>query len=57
VDNAIVGTRPDRESGARSRMGYAIQASYHAHAELEGNALAGNPRPMGTFNFAVISDR
>jgi hypothetical protein len=56
-DNAIVGTRPDRESGARSRMGYAIQASYHAHAELEGNALVGNPRATGTFNYAVISDR
>jgi hypothetical protein len=57
ADNTVVGTRPDRESGARSRMGYAIQASYHAHAELEGNALVGNPRPTGAFNFAVISDR
>jgi Right handed beta helix region len=56
-DNAIVGTRPDRASGARSRMGYAIQASYHAHAELEGNALVGNPHATGTFNFAVISGR
>jgi hypothetical protein len=56
-DNTVVGTRPDRKSGARSRLGYAIQASYHAHAELEGNALHGNPRPTGTFNFAVISGR
>jgi Right handed beta helix region len=56
-DNAIVGTRPDHESGARSRLGYAIQASYHAHAELDGNTLVGNPRATGTFNYAVISDR
>ena len=56
-DNAIVGTRPDLGSGVRSRMGYAIQASYNAWAELEGNALVGNPRPTGTFNFAVISER
>ena len=56
-ENTIVGTRPDRESGTLSRLGYAIQATYHAHAELEGNALAGNPRPTGTFTNATISVR
>ena len=56
-DNAVVGTRPDPASGARSRMGYAIQSGYYARAELKDNALARNPRPMGAFTNSTITDR
>ena len=56
-DNAVVGTRPDPESGVRSQMGFAIQSSYHARAEVEGNALARNARAMGTFTNATITGR
>jgi nitrous oxidase accessory protein NosD len=56
-DNAVVGTRADPASGARSRMGYAIQSSYYARAEVEGNALARNARAMGTFSNATITGR
>jgi hypothetical protein len=56
-DNTIVGTRPDRESGVRSRLGYAIQASYHAWADVDGNALIGNARATGAFSNATISGR
>jgi hypothetical protein len=48
-DNTIVGTRADHASGALSRRGYAIQASYYALAEVDGNALVGNARTMRGF--------
>jgi hypothetical protein len=38
-------------------MGYAIQSSYYARAEVEGNALARNARAMGTFSNATITGR
>ena len=56
-DNTIVGTRPDREAGVRSRLGYAIQADYHAWADVDDNALSGNARATGEFANGTVSAR
>jgi parallel beta-helix repeat protein len=48
--NSVAGTRPDMESGDRTRMGYAIVALFHAHAVLRDNELKQNHR--GTLAFA-----
>ena len=54
-DNTIVGTRPDREARVRSRLGYAIQADYHAWADVDDNALSGNARATGEFADGTVS--
>ena len=56
-DNTIVGTRADHASGALSRRGYAIQASYYALAEVDGNALVGNARTMRGFSGGRVIGR
>lgn len=54
-DNAISNTRPDRASGDRTRLGYAIVAHYGAAAKLKRNSVAQNPRTVASFLHASIS--
>ena len=48
-ENVVLGTRPDHASQDGSRMGYAVQAHYGAHATVDDNTLVGNPHRFGTF--------
>jgi nitrous oxidase accessory protein NosD len=52
--NVVRGTRPDADGG-RSRAGYAIQADYFAHADLDENTLHGNARGVGAFVNARVT--
>jgi len=53
-DNVVVGTRPDRASGDRARLGYGVLSSYHAEATLGDNELESNPVPYGAVADAHI---
>jgi hypothetical protein len=53
--NSVFGTRPDRESGDRTRMGFGIVSHYGADATVVDNRLQGNARPMASFLQARIS--
>jgi nitrous oxidase accessory protein NosD len=55
--NTVLGTRPDVASGDRSRLGYGIVSHLGAIADLEGNRLVGNARPVGAFVGAQLSQR
>jgi hypothetical protein len=46
--NTVLGMRADPDAG-RSRAGWAIQANYYAHAEVDDNRLVGNARAVGEF--------
>ena len=52
--NTVVGTRPDLASGDRTRLGFGIVSHYGAHAELDGNRLEGNARPVASFLRATV---
>jgi Right handed beta helix region len=54
-ENSISNTRPDRASGDRTRLGYAIVAHYGASAKLERNSVMQNPRTIASFLHASIS--
>jgi hypothetical protein len=45
--NTVIGTRPDRASGNRSRRGFAVLASFQSEATLWRNRLAANPAGVG----------
>jgi hypothetical protein len=45
--NTVIGTRPDRSSGIRTRRGFAVLADFQAEADLWRNTLAANPVAMG----------
>ena len=45
--NTVIGTRPDKASGDRVRMGYAVVASFQSQADLWRNRLAANPAGVG----------
>src|SRR5207302_2583733 len=47
--NHVRDTRPDRASGDRTRMGYAIVAHYHAVADVAGNEVTRSPGGIGEF--------
>jgi nitrous oxidase accessory protein NosD len=53
--NSVTGTRPDLESGDRTRMGFGIVAHYGAAATVEDNTLQGNASPIASFLRARIS--
>jgi Right handed beta helix region len=53
--NSISGTRPDLESGNRTRMGFGIVSHYGADATIADNRLHGNERSVGSFLRARIS--
>jgi hypothetical protein len=42
-DNVVVGTRADRRTNDRARVGIGLVVSYQSEAELHGNELAANP--------------
>jgi nitrous oxidase accessory protein NosD len=54
-DNSVDGTRPDPESGDRTRMGYGILAHSGAEVNIDGNRLWRNMHPTGSFLHATIS--
>jgi hypothetical protein len=54
-DNSIVGVRSDPESSDTMRQGYAIVSHYWAHADVEGNDIAGSPRRVGIFADARVT--
>lgn len=54
-DNFVSGTRPDFESGDRTRLGYGIVAHYGAEATVADNRLRGNAHTVGSFLHATIS--
>jgi len=47
--NHVSGTRADHPSGDLAQMGYGIESHYKSLAELSGNELVGNARPIGVF--------
>ncbi len=47
--NAVTGTRPDETTHDAMRDGYAIQAHFYAHAEIEDNRLSDNTHDQGAF--------
>lgn len=53
--NSVSGTRPDRESGDRTRMGFGIVSHYGAVTTVADNRLRGNARPLAAFLEARIS--
>jgi nitrous oxidase accessory protein NosD len=53
--NSVTGTRPDLESGDRTRMGFGIVSHYGAAATVADNRLQGNASPIGAFLRARIS--
>jgi len=53
--NSVTGTRPDTESGDRTRMGFGIVSHYGAAATVTDNSLQGNASPIGSFLRARIS--
>jgi Right handed beta helix region len=53
-NNVVHGTRPDIASGDRTRMGFGVVAHSGAKAEIEGNELSQNTRPMRAFLDARI---
>lgn len=55
--NHVSGTRPDPASGDLTRMGYALQANYGAHATLHRNRLVGNALGASAFFKAQLSSR
>jgi parallel beta helix pectate lyase-like protein len=52
--NTVTGTRADRASGDASRLGIAVEAHYHAKADLHRNELAGNPVGVAAFADAEV---
>jgi len=52
--NTVVGTKNDSAGGDRSRRGFGVLASFLAEAELDDNALAANPVPVGTVTNAEV---
>jgi nitrous oxidase accessory protein NosD len=56
-ENVVIGTRADAASQDRSRLGYAVQAHYHAHATVRDNALVANPFGVAAFAGARLSLR
>lgn len=54
-ENSVSATRPDLESGDRTRMGYGIVAHYGADVSVDDNSLRGNVHPIGSFLHATIS--
>jgi hypothetical protein len=56
-ENVVIGTRADHASQDRTRLGYAVQAHYHAHATVRDNALVANPFGVATFAGARLSRR
>jgi hypothetical protein len=55
--NRVSGTRPDHTTEDAMRDGYAIQAHFHAEAEVDGNRLTDNVHDQGIFAGARIEDR
>ena len=55
--NRVSGTRPDHTTEDAMRDGYAIQAHFHAEAEVDGNHLTDNVHDQGIFAGARIEDR
>jgi nitrous oxidase accessory protein NosD len=53
--NSVAGTRPDLESGDRTRMGIGIVSHYGADATVADNRLHGNERPIASFLRGRIS--
>lgn len=53
-DNDVAGIAPDRGSDDAWRQGYAIQAHFHAVAELEGNTVSGSPGGVAAVAGATI---
>jgi hypothetical protein len=46
--NTVIGTRPDRSSGIRTRRGLAVLASFESEANLWRNTLTANPVATAT---------
>ena len=46
--NTVVGTRPDRSSGLRTKRGFGVLASFQSEADLWQNRLVANPVAAGT---------
>jgi hypothetical protein len=47
--NSVSGTTPDRTTGDAMRAGYAIQAHFYAHADIDDNHLEDNAQDYGAF--------
>jgi nitrous oxidase accessory protein NosD len=47
--NDVTGTRPDQTTEDAMRDGYAIQAHFHADAQVDDNRLSGNTHDHGAF--------
>jgi nitrous oxidase accessory protein NosD len=54
-ENFVSGTRPDLQSGDKTRLGFAIVSHYGAEATLADNRLQENARRVGSFLRARIS--
>jgi nitrous oxidase accessory protein NosD len=54
-DNAVVGTRPDMESGDLTRLGYAVVVHFGAKAEMKDNRLSRNASAAKAFLDAEIT--
>ena len=55
--NEVSGMRPDTTTEDQMRDGYAIQAHYHAEAEVDDNRLADNTHDHGAFAYGRITRR
>jgi copper-binding protein NosD len=55
--NRVRGTRPDHASGDTTRLGVAVEAHYHAKADLHRNDVAGNPTGAAGFVGGEIHHR
>lgn len=53
-DNDVAAIAPDRGSDDAWRQGYAIQAHFHAVAQLEGNTVTGSPGGVAAVAGATI---
>ncbi|HVM16870.1 MAG TPA: right-handed parallel beta-helix repeat-containing protein [Gaiellaceae bacterium] len=52
--NVVVGVRPDRASGDRTKRGYGVQSHYHSRVIASGNRAVLVPHPEGTYLGARI---
>ena len=52
--NTVVGTRPDRGSGVRTRLGFAVLASFQSEADLWRNRFTANPAGVGSFTASQL---
>jgi hypothetical protein len=57
ADNFVSGTTLDRESGDRTRAGFAIVSHFGAKARIHDNRLIENPKSVRSFSNGTILHR